>query len=86
VITTCNAVNDDSSVIETFEIEIDGIVYRVPGYCPHRNGKLIHGFVNRKIRTISCPLHRSLFSLETGEQISGPNCDSLKIQKYSKNG
>ncbi|MCG6969503.1 MAG: Rieske 2Fe-2S domain-containing protein [Gammaproteobacteria bacterium] len=66
------------------EILIGGMVYKVPRYCPHRRGKLQYGFVNERKKTIACPLHRSTFSLETGEQISGPPCGRLDVKKCAK--
>lgn len=65
----------------TFELAIEGDIYKVPHFCPHRRGNLKYGFVNERKKTISCPLHRSTFSLETGEQLSGPECGRLDVEK-----
>jgi nitrite reductase/ring-hydroxylating ferredoxin subunit len=67
-----------------WDLTIDGQYYRVPDLCPHRGGKLIHGEVNERRRTITCPLHYSVFSLETGEQLSGPECGRLEVFKQQK--
>nr|WP_083848867.1 Rieske 2Fe-2S domain-containing protein [Pseudomonas luteola] len=64
----------------TFSIIIDNIKYTIPKYCPHRHGWLAHGNVNIIRKTVTCPLHFSTFSLETGKQLSGPDCGAnLKV-------
>lgn len=62
-----------------FSVEIDGHTYSIPKHCPHRRGWLEYGMINYKRKTITCPLHFSTFSLETGEQISGPKCGKLSV-------
>ncbi len=62
-------------------IEIECWQYQVSSLCPHRAGRLKYGYVNKRRKTITCPLHRSSFSLEDGEQLSGPKCASLKVVK-----
>jgi nitrite reductase/ring-hydroxylating ferredoxin subunit len=69
-----------------FHLSIDGEEYRVPQYCPHRAGRLDHGEINRQRRTIACPLHHSVFSLDTGEQLSGPPCGRLAVAKCAAIG
>ncbi|WP_339532148.1 Rieske (2Fe-2S) protein [Pseudomonas mucidolens] len=65
----------------TFVVQIGEDEYEIPSLCPHREGWLKHGTVNQNRRTIACPLHFSVFSLETGEQLSGPPCGSLACRK-----
>lgn len=65
----------------TFELTIGEDHYCVPRFCPHRGGRLFHGVVNAERRTIRCPLHHSVFSLETGEQLAGPACGALAVQR-----
>lgn len=65
----------------TFELTIGEAHYCVPRFCPHRGGRLSHGVVNAERRTIRCPLHHSVFSLETGEQLAGPACGALAVQR-----
>lgn len=72
---------DDHREQGSFRVELDGQAYQVPHYCPHRAGRLIHGQLNRQRKTISCPLHQSVFSLETGEQLSGPPCGPLAVRR-----
>ena len=65
----------------SFDLTLDGQRYCVPLFCPHRGGRLDHGEINPRRKTITCPLHRSVFSLETGEQRSGPACGRLSVEK-----
>lgn len=71
----------EGGVETTLEIYIDDVVYMIPHHCPHRRGNLKYGFINERNKTITCPLHRSTFSLETGEQLSGPTCGRLDVVK-----
>lgn len=77
---------DDHREQGSFRVELDGQAYQVPHYCPHRAGRLIHGQLNRQRKTISCPLHQSVFSLETGEQLSGPPCGPLAVRRCAPPG
>ncbi|PVZ19782.1 MULTISPECIES: Rieske 2Fe-2S domain-containing protein [unclassified Pseudomonas] len=72
---------DDLPVAPTFTVHLEDASYEVPSLCPHRHGWLAHGMVNRQRRTITCPLHFSVFSLENGEQLSGPPCGSLACRR-----
>lgn len=72
---------DDYREEGVFSVTVDGERYCVPRFCPHRGGRLEHGEVNPKRKTIICPLHRSVFSLETGEQLAGPRCGPLAVEK-----
>jgi len=76
-------VSDDDDYREEgfFELDVDGERFCVPRFCPHRGGRLAHGVVNAKRRTIICPLHHSVFSLETGEQLAGPASGPLAVSK-----
>ncbi len=74
-------VDDEYREEGVFEVTLEGERYCVPRFCPHRGGRLFHGPVNAKRKTITCPLHHSVFSLETGAQLAGPACGPLKIEK-----
>ncbi len=65
----------------TFELSVGEARYCAPRFCPHRGGRLFHGAVNAERRTLKCPLHHSVFSLETGEQLAGPECGALAVRK-----
>lgn len=62
-----------------FILHSNGKSYRVPRHCPHRGGRLEHGDVNEKRGTLTCPLHRSVFRLADGKQLSGPECGLLSV-------
>jgi nitrite reductase/ring-hydroxylating ferredoxin subunit len=51
----------------------------LPAHCPHRGGLLAYGHVNVRTGRIACPLHYSVFDLWTGERVSGPACESLRV-------
>jgi nitrite reductase/ring-hydroxylating ferredoxin subunit len=51
----------------------------VPRFCPHRGGRLDHGFINPQRKTVACPLHHSVFSLVDGQQLAGPACGRLAV-------
>lgn len=70
---------DDYEEAGHFTLTIDSFRYHVPLYCPHRAGWLKFGNINSQRRTITCPLHYSVFCLETGRQLSGPPCDRLDV-------
>ncbi|MBC3364636.1 Rieske 2Fe-2S domain-containing protein [Pseudomonas sp. SWRI92] len=67
----------------TFAVIIGDQHFQVPHTCPHRAGWLEHGVVNEQRKSITCPLHFSVFSLETGEQLSGPPCGRLEVKRLS---
>ncbi|MEL4887309.1 50S ribosomal protein L11 methyltransferase [Pectobacterium betavasculorum] len=71
---------DDYEEQGHFDIDLDGGRYRVPHHCPHRAGRLMHGHINPVRKTITCPLHHSVFCLESGVQLSGPRCAALHIE------
>jgi len=67
----------------TFTVTVDNQQYQVPHACPHRDGWLVHGTINEQRKSITCPLHFSVFSLETGEQLSGPPCGRLDVKRMA---
>lgn len=70
---------DDESIAA---IEIDGRMvayarigdewFAVDDTCSHATVSLSEGFIEGEDKTIECPLHGSLFSLETGEALTLP--------------
>jgi len=68
---------------DTFTVSIANESYQVPSNCPHREGWLEHGVINEKRKSITCPLHFSVFSLETGDQLSGPPCGNLLVKRLT---
>jgi nitrite reductase/ring-hydroxylating ferredoxin subunit len=77
-----SAQNEDSA--EFFALTVGTQHYLVSRRCPHRGGRLDHGVVHDRKRIIVCPLHRSVFSLETGEQLSGPACGRILVVKVTR--
>ena len=71
--------DDDDREDGHFELVVGEQVLCVPRFCPHRGGRLVYGTVNARHKTIRCPLHHSVFSLETGQQLAGPACGPLAI-------
>jgi len=69
---------------EYIDIVVGDLSYKISMYCPHRWGRLQYGIINVKNKTITCPLHASIFSLETGAQISGPACGSIYVDLIGK--
>ncbi|CAI9009804.1 MULTISPECIES: methyltransferase domain-containing protein [Burkholderia] len=69
-----------------FPVDIDGRRYHIPNHCPHRAGRLRYGHVDTQRKTITCPLHHSVFCLESGRQIAGVECGALDVGHASING
>ena len=65
----------------TFSVVIDEVKYTVPRRCPHRGGYLEYGVISAQRKTITCPLHFSVFCLQTGAQLHGPPCGSLGVHR-----
>ncbi|MGW1073693.1 Rieske (2Fe-2S) protein [Streptomyces sp. NPDC002537] len=65
---------------EWVRVTVDGRAYEIAAACPHRKGRLVHGYVNPRTLRITCPLHRSTFDLVTGCQTSGPSADALPVR------
>jgi nitrite reductase (NADH) small subunit len=59
-------VKTDSGCIAVFRTSADE-VYAISDTCPHKGGPLAQGIVAGK--TITCPLHNWVFSLETGKAL-----------------
>jgi protein arginine N-methyltransferase 1 len=53
-------------------VRAGGREFVVGGICPHRLGRLAHGYVNARSLRLTCPLHRSSFDLTTGKPVAGP--------------
>ena len=64
---------------EYIEIKVKNRMYKISKYCPHRWGSLQYGHINENMKTITCPLHSSVFSLDTGDQLSGPRCGRIDV-------
>ncbi|WP_399095378.1 methyltransferase domain-containing protein [Streptomyces sp. BBFR2] len=62
-------------------VRVAGREFVIDGACPHRKGRLVHGYVNPRTLRIICPLHRSGFDLATGCPVSGPGTDALTVHR-----
>lgn len=65
-----------------------GKFYAVDGICTHQYAELSEGFLNSEEKTITCPLHLSVFSLIDGKPQNPPAELPLKTYqtKKEKNG
>jgi protein arginine N-methyltransferase 1 len=60
-------------------VRAGGREFIVDGACPHRLGRLVHGYVNPRTLRLTCPLHRTSFDLATGCPVSGPAERALTV-------
>lgn len=79
--TAIEQVSDDLVLVTA-----QGRQFLVTAACPHRNGRLAHGYVNGRMLRITCPLHRSTFDLLTGCPLSGPAAAPLAVQEITESG
>ncbi|MFI9024160.1 Rieske (2Fe-2S) protein [Streptomyces sp. NPDC053560] len=68
---------------DRLRVTVGDRAFEVGAFCPHRRGLLAHGYVNAARLRITCPLHHSSYSLETGEAITGPTSDALCVRELS---
>ena len=76
----CDVDSLDNDSITTAEIDgrliayarIEDEWFAIDDTCSHANVSLSEGFLEGEDKTIECPLHGSLFSLETGEALTLP--------------
>ncbi len=54
-------------------------IYVTDRICTHQYADLSTGFLNQEEKTITCPLHFSIFSLENGKPQNPPAVLSLKV-------
>ena len=82
-------------VSETNDVEVEDIIrfdhqdntyciyrledgyYATDGICTHESVHLEEGLVMDG--EIECPMHQGIFNIKTGEAVSPPACDNLKI-------
>ncbi|HEV2347633.1 MAG TPA: Rieske 2Fe-2S domain-containing protein [Actinocrinis sp.] len=64
---------------DVIAVELADRTVLISGICPHRKGLLRYGTVDVEKQRITCPLHHSAFSLETGERVAGPACEPLRV-------
>lgn len=64
---------------ELIRVRAAGQEFVVSATCPHREGRLLYGYVNERKLRITCPLHHSTFDLATGCPLSGPAIEPLRV-------
>ncbi|MFD9630183.1 Rieske (2Fe-2S) protein [Streptomyces violascens] len=64
---------------DVIAIELADRTVLMSGICPHRKGLMRYGKVDPEKLRITCPLHHSAFSIETGERVAGPACEPLRV-------
>ncbi|MFH9659548.1 methyltransferase domain-containing protein [Streptomyces sp. NPDC017248] len=66
---------------DRLRVRVAGREFVTDAACPHRKGRLVHGYVNARTLRISCPLHHSAFDLATGCPAGGPAEDPLTVHR-----
>ena len=61
------------------QVELDRGTRYCEAACTHRGGRLVHGNVDAARGRLVCPLHRSVFDLETGDALGGPAREALWV-------
>ncbi|MBN1329128.1 MAG: Rieske (2Fe-2S) protein [Candidatus Heimdallarchaeota archaeon] len=76
------AFNIDNLDIAVFNI--DNKFYAIDRKCTHLKGNLAKGLLQVENKTIKCPLHGSVFSLETGNLLTPPGTLAGWFKKAKK--
>ena len=67
-------------------VQIDEEYFAIESLCSHADISLESGEIDERDRTIECPKHGSLFSLETGEALTLPAIKPVKKFPVSLDG
>jgi nitrite reductase/ring-hydroxylating ferredoxin subunit len=73
-VVTTERVTDDA-----IRVRVGGTCVRAAAVCPHRKGRMVHGYVSAGKLHITCPLHYSTFDLLTGSVLAGPATAPLAV-------
>ncbi len=57
---------------------VDNRIYATDRICTHVYADLSTGFLNESEKTVTCPLHMSIFDLENGKPLNLPAEEPLK--------
>jgi 3-phenylpropionate/trans-cinnamate dioxygenase ferredoxin component len=74
----CYDNNDNNNKKKILIAKIHGKIYASDGICTHEYAELSNGFLNEEQRTVTCPLHLSVFNLESGIPLNPPAEKPLK--------
>ncbi|MGI9064030.1 MAG: Rieske (2Fe-2S) protein [Pseudonocardiaceae bacterium] len=66
---------------ELVRVRVAGREFVVDAACPHRKGRLAHGYVNPRTLRITCPLHYTTFDLVSGQPIAGQATAPLTVHR-----
>ncbi len=64
--------------------KIDGEVYALDNACPHSEGPLGEGELERSV--VTCPWHAWQFDVTSGECLNMPGCDATVLPIHMENG
>ena len=64
---------------DMLRLQIHGKTFLAAGACPHRKDRLAYGYINPRKLRIACPLHHSVFDLQTGRPVTGPATGCLRV-------
>jgi nitrite reductase/ring-hydroxylating ferredoxin subunit len=59
-------------------MNVDNRIYATDRICTHAYADLSTGFLNESEKTVTCPLHMSIFDLENGKPLNLPAEEPLK--------
>jgi 3-phenylpropionate/trans-cinnamate dioxygenase ferredoxin component len=66
---------EDKKILIT---NVDNRIYATDRICTHAYADLSTGFLNESEKTVTCPLHMSIFDLESGKPLNLPAEEQLK--------
>lgn len=69
---------EDKKILIT---NVDNRIYATDRICTHAYADLSTGFLNESEKTVTCPLHMSIFDLENGKPLNLPAEEPLKTYK-----
>ncbi len=74
---------NDKKILVT---KIQNNIYTTDRICTHEYADLSTGFLNEEEKTITCPLHFSIFNLENGKPQNPPAVLPLKVYENKIEG
>jgi protein arginine N-methyltransferase 1 len=66
---------------DRLRVRVGGREFVVDAACPHRLGRLVHGYVNPRTLRLTCPLHHTTFDLADGCTAGGPAERPLTVHR-----